>query len=72
MPDLTCGLVKAVREWFVRQEPRVTSAVVNQREDDSRTFSMETEPNNIWSGTGALLILGYYWSKSLLTQFRTR
>ena len=42
MPDLTCGLVKAVREWFVRQEPRVTSAVVNQREDDSRTFSMET------------------------------
>ena len=56
MPDLTCGLVKAVREWFVRQEPRVTSSVVNQREDDSRTFSMETDVNQIWSGTGVLLV----------------
>ena len=58
MPDLTCGLVKAVREWFVRQEPRVTSSVVNQREDDSRTFSMETNVNQIWSGmkTGVLLV----------------
>ena len=57
MPDLTCGLVKAVREWFVRQEPRVTSSVVNQREDDSRTFSMETDVNQIWSGTGELLVI---------------
>ena len=48
MPDLTCGIAKALRQWFVRQEPLVSPVQPSQQ----TTYSMQRDNQaQIWSGT---------------------